>query len=202
MNKKILLTTLAIMSSFIVGCSNKENKQPLSNDTTSQESDEQLSSNIDNTSENNNAVIKSNESSRTQNATSTLKNEESFYGNWVIEKAIGYSKGGTYSQKDIKKLVGKKLSFSKEKSSSFGDDVSYLNNIVKNPNYKKSNVTPNEFETNFRASVRALAINSKNITEIEVVDDKGSSSCTFFIKDNNTLILYGGGTFFQLNRAK
>jgi hypothetical protein len=167
MNKKLLLTTLAVMSIFIVGCSNNENKQPLS-----------------------------------QNTTSALKNEESFYGDWVIEKAIGYSKAGTYSQEDIKKLVGKKLSFSKEKSSSFGDDVSYLNNIVKNPNYKKSKITKDEFETNFRASVSTLFTNSNNITEIEVVDDKGVSACTFFVKDNDTLVLYGGGTFFEVRRLK
>lgn len=202
MKKKILISTLAIMSIFIVGCSDKENKQH-SDNTTSQKINKQSDSNTEATSQNNKSDdIKSNESSNNKNSTSTIENEEAFYGEWVIENTIGYSKAGTYTTEDIKKILGKKLSFSKEKSSCFGDDVSYLNNNVKNPNYKKSNVTPKEFETNFGIPMGTLSINSNNITEIEVVDSNGFSSCTFFIKDDNTLILYGGGAFFELSREK
>lgn len=203
MKKKVLLIILVIVSIFMLGCSAKEDKQTLSNNTTSQESIKQSNSNTDNSSQNNKSDAgKSNENNDNKNDTSKSKNEELFYGEWVIEKTIGYSKAGTYSTEDIKKIVGKKLSFSKEKSSCFGDDVSYLNNIVENPNYKKSKITPSEFETNFAISLSSLSINSKDITEIEAVDNKGFSLCTFFIKDDNTLILYGGGNFFELSRVK
>ncbi|WP_252238947.1 hypothetical protein [Clostridium sp. VAP51] len=149
-----------------------------------------------NNSNNNTAINKSSENNPTE-----VQNEESFYGQWVIEKAVGYSKVGTYSDEDIKKIVGKKLSFSKEHSSCFGDDASYLNDTVKNPTYKKSVITSDEFLSTWLVPLSTLSINSDTVTEIEVNDLKNLPACTFFIKDNDTLILYGGGTFFQLKKA-
>ncbi|NFG42755.1 hypothetical protein FC789_16755 [Clostridium botulinum] len=155
-----------------------------------------VNSNNNNNSNNNTAINKSSENNPTK-----VQNEESFYGQWVIEKAVGYSKVGTYSDDDIKKIVGKKLSFSKEQSSCFGDDASYLNDTVKNPTYKKSVITSDEFLSTWLVPLSTLSINSDTVTEIEVNDSKNLPACTFFIKDNDTLILYGGGTFFELKKA-
>jgi hypothetical protein len=98
-------------------------------------------------------------------------------------------------------MVGKKLSFSKEQSSCFGDNTSYLNDTVKNTTYKKSVITSDEFLKDWRVPISTLTINSNTVTEIEIVDAKKIPACTFFIKDDNTLILYGGGTFFELSRV-
>ncbi len=149
----------------------------------------------------NNSTTKTAVISTSENNGTTAQNSESFFGQWVIEKVAGYSKSGTYSTDDIKKIIGKTLSFSKEQSSCFGDDASYLNNTVKDPTYKKSVITSDEFLNGWGVPISTLTINSNSVTEIEIDDAKKFPACTFFIKDDNTLILYGGGTFFELKRV-
>ncbi|AOR25037.1 hypothetical protein [Clostridium taeniosporum] len=151
---------------------------------------------VNNNSENNATTVQS------ENNITTVQNEESFYGQWVIEKEVAYCKVASYSNDDIKKIVGKKLSFSKEQSSCFGDDLSYINDTVKNPNYKKSVITSDEFLNNWGVPIKDLTINGNTVTEVEIDDAKDLPACTFFIKDDNTLILYGGGIFFQLSKVK
>ncbi|MBY6780422.1 hypothetical protein FDB15_16625 [Clostridium botulinum] len=177
---------------------NTNSSEKITNNNTKKESTtNKVNSNKNNSNNNNNTAInKSSENNPTE-----VQNEESFYRQWVIEKAVGYSKVGTYSDDDIKKIVGKKLSFSKEQSSCFGDDASYLNDTVKNPTYKKSVITSDEFLSTWLVPLSTLSINSDTVTEIEVNDSKNLPACTFFIKDNDTLILYGGGTFFELRKA-
>ncbi|MBC8059624.1 MAG: hypothetical protein H7Y18_03055 [Clostridiaceae bacterium] len=48
-------------------------------------------------------------------------------------------------------------------------------------------------------SLDKLGLKADSISEITVSDSKGNG-CTFLIKDNNTLIIIGGGTFFELAR--
>lgn len=165
------------------------------NNTKKESTTNKVNSNKNN-SNNNTAINKNSENNPTE-----VQNEESFYGQWVIENVVGSGKVGTYSDDDIKKIVGKKLNFSKEQSSCFGDDVSYLNDTIKNPTYKKSVITSDDFLSNWLVPLSTLSINSNTVTEIEVNDSKNLPACTFFIKDNDTLILYGGGTFFQLKKA-
>ncbi|WP_252244141.1 hypothetical protein [Clostridium sp. ZBS14] len=177
---------------------NTNSSEKITNNNTKKESTtNKVNSNKNNSNNNNNTAInKSSENNPTE-----VQNEESFYGQWVIENVVGFGKVGTYSDEDIKKIVGKKLSFSKEQSSCFGDDASYLNDTVKNPTYKKSVITSDEFLSTWLVPLSTLSINSDTVTEIEVNDLKNLPACTFFIKDNNTLILYGGGTFFELKKA-
>ncbi|MEA4825527.1 MAG: hypothetical protein VB130_02655 [Clostridium sp.] len=47
--------------------------------------------------------------------------------------------------------------------------------------------------------VFAITMSINTITEIDAADAKGNG-CIFFIKDNNTLILYGGGVYLELNK--
>jgi hypothetical protein len=44
-----------------------------------------------------------------------------------------------------------------------------------------------------------LGLTGDAVTEISVKDSKGNG-CTFLIKDENTLIVVGGGTYFELVR--
>lgn len=198
MNKKILLITLIYTSIFIAGCSQASTKKQIQQSPTTTNTTDTTKDNTTNkVNSNSNPSIISN----SKNNATTVQNEESFYGKWVIEKAVGYLRGGTYTGDDIKKIAGKKLSFSKEQSSCFGDNTSYLNDTVKNPTYKKSVITSDEFLKDWLVPISTLTINSNTVTEIEIDDAKKIPACTFFIKDDNTLILYGGGTFFELSRV-
>lgn len=214
MNKKIILISLISLSVFIAGCSNKKSTQPITNNINSQGSTKKLiqqstttTNTADTTKNSTTNEVNSNSNSNTavinnsENNPTTVQNEEAFYGQWVIKKVVGFSRVGTYSGDDINKMVGKKLSFSKEQSSCFGDDASYLNDTVKNPTYKKSIITSDEFLNGWRVPISTLTINSNTVTQIEIDDAKKNRACTFYIKDDNTLILYGGGTFFELSRV-
>lgn len=127
--------------------------------------------------------------------------EETFYGQWYIKKLIAYGPVGTYSDDDIKKILGKKLSFSTEKASCFGDQIKDLNDVAINPVYKKTVVSKSDFAKGYRnrRTFDDLDIKSDSIIEVTAVDLK-NNGCLFYIKDDNTLILYGGGAYFELAR--
>ena len=131
----------------------------------------------------------------------TTINQEIFYGQWVIKRVLAYGPVGTYSKEDIKSIEGRKLSFSKEQASCFGDQLTYLNDTAINPIYKKTVVSASDFLTGYRLPLAALGITSDSIVQIHASDANGNG-CIFFIKDHDTLILVGGGVFFELVRER
>ena len=94
------------------------------------------------------------------------------------------------------------MNFSKEKSSSFGDDISYMASTIKNPTYEKSVISKDEFEVNYGIEFDSLGLEGDSVTVIDVIDSTDNIGCVFFIKDKNTLILYGGGAYFELNKIQ
>ena len=135
--------------------------------------------------------------------TNTTKSPDStkevFYGDWIIKKLAAYGTVGTYTSEDVKALQGKSLRFSSAEATCFGDQASTLANVVTNPVYKKTTISKSDFETNYRVTFDKLGVTATAISQVTVTDSKGNG-CTFFIKDTNTLILYGGGTFLELAR--
>lgn len=225
MNKKILLIALISMSVFTAGCTKQKVSESQSQPTISMQTktDNTAKSTIANTSTSNStstATAKSTpNNSSTVNKTSTVTKEsttkgntttnstgtvkqpqEIFYGQWVIEKPLAYGRVGTYGSDNITQLIGRKLSFSKEKATCFGETIKDLDNVVISPVYKKTVVSKDDFEAASPAiTFDKLGIKANSIIQIQTTDSKGNG-CTFFIKDNKTLILSGGMTFFQLVR--
>lgn len=194
----VILALLISLSVFISGCGNqKENQPPIKsiNDTqnmvvTSQPKDDTTASKQPNSS--------------AANPTSTItinKPQEIFYGQWLIKRVLAYGPVGTYSNEDIKNIVGRKLSFSKEKASCFGDQIKYMDDVAINPIYKKTDISKSDFTKDYRNRLTFddLGIKSDSIIQINVSDAKGNG-CVFFVRDNDTLILQGGGVFFELTR--
>lgn len=191
MKKKIFIIALIISSILIVGCSNKQTEEPSTNNENAQVSTNTQTPSLTPTPIDNNAIDND----------VLEKNEKPFYGHWMIEKTVAFSRVGTYGEEDIKEIIGRTLSFSKEESSCFGDDISYLKETIKNPTYIESTMTSDEFAADFNVSLSAIGIDADTVTEIQINDANNSLVCTFFIKDDNTLILFGGGTFFELSRV-
>ncbi|MCM1991825.1 hypothetical protein [Oceanirhabdus seepicola] len=131
------------------------------------------------------------------------KNEEIYLGDWRIKKVLASGRGTTYSSDDINYILNKVLYFSKEEASCFGDDIIYLDMVAKNPVYSKSVISKEDFESGWRHYVlfEDLGIQRDSITEINASDSKGNGSI-LYIKDSNTMILYGGGVFFELERIE
>ena len=122
---------------------------------------------------------------------------ESYYGEWII-KQVQASGVGTYSSKDVESLLGKSLTFTANKASYFGDKPSDIVKVATNPIYTKTNIPESDFVEKHRIPFDNLGLKAP-ITEINVSDSKVHVS-TFFIKDDNTLIISGGGTYFELIR--
>lgn len=125
--------------------------------------------------------------------------EEVFYGQWVIKQVLAYGSAGTYSSEDATSLLDQSVNFSTDEASGFGDQLSDISKVITNPVYKKSTISESDFITNYRMTFDMLGIESDDISEIFVSDSEGNGFI-LFIKDDNTLIIYGGDTYFELVR--
>lgn len=125
--------------------------------------------------------------------------KEVYYGQWVIKQVLAYGSAGTYSKEDAESLLSKSLSFSEGKASGFGEQPSDITKVAANPVYKKTVISKSDFITTYRMTFDKLGVKADSISEITVSDSKGTV-CIFFIKDDNTLIIYGGDTYFELVR--
>jgi bla regulator protein BlaR1 len=151
-----------------------------------------------------NAEVKPQNNSTTDKPTQsttikTNEGKETFYGDWVIKKVAAYGSVGTYSKESAESLIGKSLSFSKDKATSFGEQPADINKVASNPVYKKTTISKADFVINYRMTLDKLGVNADSVTGVTVSDSKGTVS-TFLVKDENTLIIIGGGTYFELVR--
>ena len=122
---------------------------------------------------------------------------ESYYGEWIINQVQAYGVG-TYSGEDAESLLGKTLIFTADKASYFGDQPSDIEKVATNPIYTETIIPESDFVEKYRIPFDLLGLKAP-ITEINVSDSNGHVA-TFFIKDDNTLIISGGGTYFELIR--
>jgi bla regulator protein BlaR1 len=125
--------------------------------------------------------------------------QATYYGDWTISKVLAYGQSGTYSKEDAEGLIGKEMSFSADSATCFGDQSSYIDTTAKNPVYTATEYTDADFVSYYRMSFDLLGLTGDAVAEISVKDSKGNG-CTFLIKDENTLIVVGGGTYFELVR--
>jgi bla regulator protein blaR1 len=122
-----------------------------------------------------------------------------YYGDWVINRVLAYSQSGTYSKEDAESLVGKEMSFSADSATCFGDQAGYVDTTASNPVYTATVYTSSDFISYYRMSFELLGLTGDSVTEITAKDSQGNGS-TLLIKDENTLIVVGGGTYFELLR--
>lgn len=136
---------------------------------------------------------------QTNDAVSDENSQATYYGDWTINKVLAYGQSGTYSKEDAEGLIGKAMSFSADSATCFGDQASYIDNTAKSPNYSATDYTGSDFVSYYRMSFDLLGLTGDTVTEISAKDSKGNG-CTFLVKDENTLIVVGGGTYFELVR--
>lgn len=197
----LLFLILAISVGLIglTGCS-----QATTNDTTLLSNSTSDTGNADNPdsdaskSDNPNNVATTKPEPSTTSPTLEMS-EEVFYGQWVIKQVLAYGSAGTYSSEDATSLLDQSVNFSTDEASGFGDQLSDISKVITNPVYKKSTISESNFITNYRMTFDNLGIKADEISEIFVSDSEGNGFI-LFIKDDNTLIIYGGDTYFELVR--
>ncbi|SHJ32042.1 bla regulator protein blaR1 [Clostridium cavendishii DSM 21758] len=210
-DKKVISSNQSIEKTSTSNELSSNTNEPSKENPSSEESNSKKETANKNNDSNNKKDFASNTTSKNNTDTQSPKdknvvskstsNKEIFFGNWIITKHLASGPVTALSDNDINNVIGKKLSFSEEKSSCFGEDISSLNNIINNPVYKKSIISKDNFAAGYRQRLtfEKLGISSDSITDVTVTD-QNENSCYFFIKDNNTLILSSGGVYFQLNR--
>lgn len=194
MTKKIMfITIIAAMLIVMAGCSNNDIQQSQpENQTISTTKQTQPENQATNTTQQ--AQSKDQTANNTTNSSEKKSTQETFYGQWVITQSLAYGPVGTYTKDDIKNMIGKKLGYSEE-------EASYENNVHKKPVYEKSIIPKNDFEDNNHISFDTIGVKSNNIEQI-TINGLDSIGHIFYIRDNNTLILFDGGAYLELNRAK
>ena len=176
--------------------STKESSSTTKSDSNSDATQQTVLSTKNNPSE----TINENNSSTTSTDKNPINKNEVFYGEWEIKKQVASGRVAEYGDDDVKKLIGKRISYSP-------DSAKFDTIELKLPNYNKTNLSEKEFFPLNYVSFQKLGITSPSIIKVEVYSDKehrnswNSTGEMFFIKDENTLILYDGGVYFELNRA-
>ena len=220
MNRKLVASLLVITMALFQGCSKAQDKKNVAPDNTKTQEASDTSKDKDSStnatdkdkdktdstdqsaaSDKDDSASKANEDKDNTKTTENSNAKETYIGTWVVKKEVGTGPVQALSKADIKKMVGKKLSFSKNKSSCFGENVSDLNKTISNPVYNKTAITKSKFDEDNKNKMtfEKLGIKANSLTEINVKDSKGNR-CNFYIKDKNTLILYGGGVYFELDK--
>ncbi len=122
-----------------------------------------------------------------------------WYGDWEIKKEAASGRVSEYGDDDVKRLIGKKIHYA-------ADSVDFDTTELKSPYYYTTTISDKDFFSLNYVSFDMLGITSPTITEVQIYTDnelKNSWYCTgdeFFIKNNNTLIMYDGGVYFELDR--
>lgn len=125
-------------------------------------------------------------------------NKVDYNGEWIIKQVQAYGVG-TYSTEEIDGLIGQSVLYNPNQASYFTDQISDFGKVSTSPVYTNKDYTAEEFVNNYRIPLDNLGMEGEFITEVTVKDADNFVS-TFFIKDENTLILLGGGTYFELIR--
>jgi hypothetical protein len=133
-----------------------------------------------------------------RDSTVSSESEEIFYGKWVIKRAIRVQMSTTFSKEDIDKLIGKEIIYSKE-------IASFNGRVCKNPIYKKTYISEDDFLDKNRDLYNNTDINLYQITNIDVYNDNNKKweelfGSTFIIKDEDTLIVTINNTYLELKR--
>jgi hypothetical protein len=124
---------------------------------------------------------------------------ETFYGNWIVKSDIKTSAVSAYGQREIDKMMNKKISFSK--------DLAIFDTVSNpTPKYAKTEYTEETFKQSTGLSLKEIGIKDKKATSIDVYDKNSqywaaSPASHFIIKDKNTLILADQNQYFEVIRV-
>lgn len=184
---------VAILLITLSGCENQkmQNNDNQKDNTTTTDNKEKTNKDI---KENDSTTQKDSDSTNTNTNISspntvkeTSKDQKSFYGSWKITKVAGYAKVSTGEKQS---LMGLKISLSNNLAT-FG------NESYNNPQYKMTNKTKANMASEYNTNISKIGIDADSITQLYVSD-----KMTLFIKDNNTLLYFDEGVFYEVNKAE
>ena len=124
--------------------------------------------------------------------------EVTYYGLWRIEKTIGTLKIYALSEKEVKLYLGKEIFYSKKVAT----DGDYT---CKDPIYKRIIETREDALRYGKLDLKKIGINTVSVINIDVYAKEGGLcpiiGASFYIKNNDTLIIGIDGVMFEMNRV-
>lgn len=114
----------------------------------------------------NKSTITTNHSS---NKTGVDANVEPYYGNWVVKKELAHIKVTPFSNEDILKIIGRKIVLTDKIATSFGDNIKYLDQMMKKPLYGIFVLDKKEFARNNNDFVTFEQIGLKKLYKISEI---------------------------------
>lgn len=124
--------------------------------------------------------------------------QKNYYGQWLVTEVLAYGAVGTYSSEDAEKLIGQSLSLSDQEANIINDQPSEWTSKIENPEYQENTITSEDFLLNYQMSFDNLGITTDSVTEVVIAGSDEAAGCTLLMKDNHTIIIIAGGTYFQL----
>lgn len=127
----------------------------------------------------------------------------SYYGVWSIDSLLPDAPLGDFNLEDMETILDITLTFSDEEATCFGDHIDSLGQTVSNPEYIKTDVPREDFESMIGTSFGNLGISGNKISQIAVVNDPSyNDGIVFYIVSDDTLLANSLGTFFVLKKAE
>jgi len=204
--KKLLTITLSLLmiGSIVTGCGKKDvtvkDTSTATNTTTSSNANSNATK-PEATQKTSNVTTKSDPvKNNTTKAPVKVEQKQPYYGQWKINKQIAFGPASIYSNDDIKKMIGKTISYS-------DIQAAYDTVTCKNPYYKKSTISSTNFETSNKTKFSTLGITTNSVDQVTVFTNSSSNNIwdsagsVFYLKDQNTLILFDGGVYFELTKV-
>lgn len=124
-----------------------------------------------------------------------------YFGQWTVSKVLAYGAVGTYSKEEAEKLVGLNLSFTEDSAAVINDQPSDKASVIDTPTYQESSMTKESFLSDFKMSFDQLGITADSVTSV-TVSGGSAGGCALLLKDENTMVLTAGGTYFELTRGE
>jgi len=204
--KKLLTITLSILmiGSIATACGKKDVTVKDTSTATNTSTSSDANSNAAKPADTKEATTATTKSAPVVNSTTKapvkVEQKQQYYGQWKISTLIAFGPASIYSNDDVKKMIGKTISYS---------DIQavYGTVICKNPYYKKTTITSPTFETSNKMKFSTLGITTNSVDQVTVFTNSSSNDLwdsagsVFYIKDQNTLILFDGGVYFKLTKV-
>lgn len=121
------------------------------------------------------------------------ENTPVYYGDWKITSSVATSEVYALSQDEIDGFINTALTYS-------ADTMTLNRTSEAVPSYEETTLTAEEFKTQFGAALSDIGIDGEEVVSVSVGIQGNMFGCYFYEKDENTLIVYYEGVFFEAER--
>ncbi len=130
---------------------------------------------------------------QSQSVSDASSSSPSYWGTWQITSST-FGAYSAMSEEDCSALMGTRFEY-------FNDYAIYDNqHRLDSPQYIESILTADDFSSIYQGtSLETLGI-SKDSIQVVAIENAGGIGDTFYIKDENTLIIPWDGVFFEVQR--